>query len=129
LLQPLPNHPDAGVFLAPQYKERAWVGVDGGVEGKKLVEGLKSKFKGWPTEHFRSFTAENFEKYYPQEFQEKATNILALSHGPKKQEEKGKLAEEVLRWALSDPVKAQAEFAVCAKEILDFLNEISTKLS
>jgi len=103
--------------------------VDGGEEGKKLVEGLKTKFKSWPAEHFKSFTAENFEKYYPQEFQEKATNILALSHGPKKQEEKGKLAEEVLRWALADTEKAKAEFVVCAKEILDFLNEISTKLA
>jgi predicted ATPase len=116
------------IHTAPQYKERAWVGVDGGVEGKKLVEELKTKFKSWSPEHFRSFTAENFEKYYPQEFQEKATNILALSHGPKKQEEKGKLAEEVLRWALADPIKAHAEFKICAKEILDFLNEISTKL-
>jgi hypothetical protein len=52
-----------------------------------------------------------------------------MPHGPKKQDEKGALAEEVLRWALADPVKAQAEFPVCAKEILDFLNEISTKLA
>jgi len=117
------------IHTAPQYKERAWISVDGGVEGKKLVEGLKSKFKGWPAEHFRSFTAENFEKYYPQEFQEKATSILALPHGQKKQEEKGKLAEEVLGWALADPAKARSEFQTCATEILDFLNEISTKLS
>lgn len=119
------------VFMhtSPQYKERAWVGVDGGAEGKKLVAGLKAKFQSWPPEHFRCFTAENFEKYYPQEFQEKASVVLAMPHGPKKQEEKGKLAEEVLRWALADPVKAHAEFNVCAKEVLVFLNEIAAKLA
>ena len=52
-----------------------------------------------------------------------------MPHGPKKQEEKGKLAEKVLRWALADPVKAHAEFKVCAKEILAFLNEITAKLA
>jgi hypothetical protein len=117
------------IHTAPQYKERAWVAVDGGEEGKRLVSGLKAKFRSWPPEHFRCFTAENFEKYYPQEFQEKASDILTMPHGPKKQEEKGKLAEEVLRWALSDTVTAQAQFAVCAKEILNFLNEIAAKLT
>lgn len=117
------------IHTAPQYKEKAWVAVDGGAEGKGLIAGLKAKFKSWPPEHFRCFTAENFEKYYPQGFQEKASSILAMSHGAKKQEEKGKLAEEVLRWALADPEKARSEFAICAEEILDFLKEISTKLA
>ena len=105
------------------------IAVDGGVDGKKLVAALKVSFRSWPSEHFRFFTAENFEKYYPQEFQEKASTILAMPHGLMKQEAKGKLAEEVLSWALADPVKAQAEFAVSAREILDFLNEIAAKLA
>ena len=56
-------------------------------------------------------------------------DVLAMQHGQKKQDEKGKLAEDVLRWAMADPVKARAEFKVCAEEILDFLHEISKKLA
>jgi len=114
---------------APQYKDRAWVGVDGGTKGQQLVVKMKAKFKDWQPEHFRSFTEENFEQYYPAEFKEKVNTVLGMPHGPQKQAEKGKLAEEVLRWAMADPVKAEAEFAVCAKEILDYLREISKKLA
>ena len=117
------------IHTAPQYKERAWVGVDGGAKGQKLVAGLQAKFKSWPPEHFRCFTAEHFEKYYPQQFQERASNVLALQHGQKKQEEKGKLAEDVLQWALADPAKAQAAFKDCAAEVLTLLNEIAGKLA
>jgi energy-coupling factor transporter ATP-binding protein EcfA2 len=117
------------IHTAPQYKGRAWVAGDNGVDGQALVEKLKAKFPTWPPNHFKLFSSENFEKYYPAQFQEKASEILALPHGMQKQKAKGQLAEEVLAWALSDPSRAKEEFKVCAKEIIEFLEEIRSKLA
>ena len=117
------------IHTAPQYKERAWVAVDGGVEGKKVVSDLKARFKSWPEQHFRCFTADDFERYYPSEFMPKVTEVLSMPNGKPRQEAKGKLAEEVLEWALADLVRAHKEFNMCAKEVLDFLKEIAGKLA
>ncbi len=117
------------IHTTPQYNGRAWVAVDGGEHGSKLVSGLKAKFKSWPEEHFRCFKAKQFEEYYPADFKEKALAILSMPHGLEKQKEKGRLAEEVLQWALADPVRAQTEFNISAKEVLDFLKEIAAKLA
>ena len=117
------------IHTAPQYKERAWVAVDGGAKGDELVSNLRQNFKSWPEQHFRCFKAKNFEEYYPAQFQPKASEIFSMAKGLPKQQAKGKLAEEVLQWALDHQQEAKAEFASRAKEILDFLNEIATKLA
>lgn len=94
------------------------------------LEDLKSKFsKDWPENHFRCFSSGNFENYYPKEFEQKVSQVLAMQHGLPKQKAKGDLAEEVVRWSLANPEKARGDFAVSAKEVLDFLAEIHKMLS
>ena len=51
-----------------------------------------------------------------------------MPHGLVKQAAKGDLADEVVQWALADPLKAQTAFKTSAKEVLDFLAEIAAKL-
>lgn len=116
------------VHTTPQYKERAWVAVDGGEHGANLVSALRAKFKSWPEQHFKYFTAQSFEEYYPPEFLVRAQQVLAMPHGLVKQAAKGDLADEVVQWALADPLKAQTAFKTSAKEVLDFLAEIAAKL-
>lgn len=118
------------IHTSPAYGERAWVAVDGGVEGKEIIGKLRAKFgKTWPENHFKWFSAEQFEKYYPKRFQDQVTKVLAMPHGKSKQDAKGELAETVVSWALSDPVKARTELEENAREILQFLGEIETKLA
>lgn len=117
------------IHTSPQYRERAWAVVDGGNNGKKLISDLRQRFKTWPETHFKCFKAQNFEEYYPPEFKEKVAGVLALPHGQAKQKAKGRLAEEVLAWAMADPVKAKAEFKLSAKEVLDVLGEIAAKIA
>ena len=118
------------VFLhtTPQYDEKAWVAVDGGPNGAKLVDRLKEKFKTWPGDHFCCFREENFEKYYPSRFQESAQEVLGMRHGRDKQAEKGALVQKVISWAMTDVERAKREFKECAKEILDFLEGLAAKL-
>jgi hypothetical protein len=52
-----------------------------------------------------------------------------MSNGLPRQQAKGKLAEQVLEWALANRAEAETEFKSSAKEVLDFLNEIAMKLA
>jgi predicted ATPase len=118
------------VHTSPAYKERAWVAVDGSAEGKNTIEKLKAKFsKDWPENHFKWFFAEQFEEYYPKEFGQKVSEVIAMPHGLPKQKAKGDLANEIVNWALTNPEKAKVEFKESAKEVLEFLAEIDQKLA
>jgi hypothetical protein len=52
-----------------------------------------------------------------------------MPHGKAKQEAKGELAKAIVNWALNEPVNAKSEFQESAKEVLQFLAEIETKLA
>ena len=118
------------VFLhtAPQYEKRAWVVVDGGKDGEAVVSRLQSKFSTWPKEHFRTLSAEQFEKYYPTQFQERATQILAMPDKNERREAKGELAKEVLAWAIANRTEAEVQFKECAAEVLAVLEEINKSI-
>lgn len=117
------------VHTSPAYNQKAWVAVDGGVEGKNTIERLRAKFKGWPENHFKWFSAEQFERYYPKKFADKVANILAMDHGKQKQDAKGELAVAVVDWALNNQTTAKTEFQETASEVIQFLGEIDSKLS
>lgn len=51
-----------------------------------------------------------------------------MSHGPKKQKAKGKLAEEVVAWYKANPTQAKDAFAVTAKDVIGLPSDIDTKL-
>jgi AAA15 family ATPase/GTPase len=116
------------IHTAPQYDKRAWVAVDAGTDGAKVISCLKSKFKDWPEPHFRCFSANNFENYYPLQYKDKAAQILAISNRAEKHEAKGQLAREVLDWSLANSEEAKLQFKDSAKELLEFLAEIQTLL-
>jgi hypothetical protein len=116
------------IHTAPQYKERGWVAVDGDSEGKQVIERLRKAFKMWPEHHFRQFSKHHFEEYYPAAFRTRVAEVLAMPHGQGKQTAKGKLVEDVVAWAVEDLERAQNEFNLCAKEVLDLLRDIATRL-
>jgi AAA domain, putative AbiEii toxin, Type IV TA system len=115
--------------LEPQYKDRAWVVVDGDASGKKVVNGLREKYPSWPEEHFRAFTRSDFELYYPERFADEVAAALAQSNKQAKREAKRALCDQVKGWCDSSPEDAKVEFAKSATEVIELLREIEAKIT
>jgi hypothetical protein len=117
------------IHTSPQYRNRAWVAVDNGAQGEKVVASLQAKFvKNWPSKHFRCFKAENFERYYPPQFHETVAKVLGMTKGKTRRDAKKELALEVLDWATANIEVAKSEFEKCAAEIIGLLREIETEI-
>jgi predicted ATP-dependent endonuclease of OLD family len=116
--------------LSPQYKNKAWVVVDNGDLGQKVVSSLKEDYgqAGWNNDRFVVLTENNIEKYYPKVFEEDVKKVLAMPHGKEKQQAKKELLEKVLSWTTENHEDAKKEFSATAKELLDLLASIKGKI-
>jgi hypothetical protein len=114
------------LHLEERYNERAWVLVDGG-KGDEVVRKLQDRFSTWPGHHFVALREHDFERYYPVEFQQKATAALAL-HGQAKRDAKRELLEEVRVWCDEDDGRAKQAFEASAGEVIEFLRRLEETL-
>lgn len=119
--------------LEPAYKNKSWVIVDGDSDGKGIVEKLKDIYckSGWKQSNFKNFQKENFEEYFPIQFQKEVSEILTLKGENKKQikrEKKKVLLEEVKKWMNNERDTAKAAFESSAKEVILFLKEIENNI-
>jgi hypothetical protein len=55
--------------------------------------------------------------------------FLRIDHGNGKQEAKGALVQEVVKWAIEEPDRAEAEFKKSAAEVISFLSQVNDKLT
>ena len=116
------------LHTAPQYRDRAWVAVDAGLDGEKVVSAMREKFKDWTPSHFQTWTATQFEDYYPPKFKAEADTVLAIQNKLEKQKQKGALAEAVTAWCVANPGAAKEWFAEHAKDVLALLSGIEESL-
>ncbi|MCX6152566.1 MAG: AAA family ATPase [Candidatus Kapabacteria bacterium] len=117
--------------LTPIYKNKAWIMIDGDAEGRKYHKEFLDSFcensdDQWNRENFILLREFNFEKYYPEQFQEAVD--IALSDKNIKREKKKELLKIVIEWTESNIEEAKKQFAISAKEIIDILKNISEKL-
>lgn len=121
------------IHTADLYKNKAWVAVDNGEEGQKVIRSLKEKFNkeknGWNEEHFLCFEKNDFERYYPAIFQNEANSALKISDKKKKQTAKEVLLKKVITWIDEDKKRAKKEFQESAKEVIHILKTIEAKLN
>ncbi len=112
------------------YKNRAWVIVDGDPGGQKIIDDLKQKYtpSGWEEEQFQIFSKEDFEEYYPADFQDEARLILQKPDGQHKQAEKKKLLYKMLDYIKDDEQKAREAFEQSAREVIDLLQSMEKLL-
>lgn len=112
------------------YKNRAWVIIDGDRKGKKIIADLKHKYasRGWKEEQFQIFTKEDFEEYYPDDFQDQVKPILQMPSGQHKQAAKKELLEKVLTYIKEDEQRARAAFEQSACEVIELLQTIEKAL-
>ncbi|GAB3973701.1 hypothetical protein GCM10028806_28100 [Spirosoma terrae] len=119
------------LHLESMYKNRVWVLIDGGEHEDKIIEGLRSKYvkSGWNTTNFQQLSQHDFEKYYPDRFQEEVDATLSIIDDQKKRKAKEKLLYKVLDWIKNNKDEAQAEFAESAKEVIEILQTINSQLN
>lgn len=115
--------------LEPFYRNRAWVIVDGDETGRNVTASLRKNFAGWPSDHFRCWTRDNFELYYPQKFADQAQQVLGISNRRKQQQEKKALLDRVIAWIEEDEPTARDAFAESAADVISVLKDIEIELA
>ncbi|GAA2215243.1 hypothetical protein GCM10009850_107100 [Nonomuraea monospora] len=115
--------------LEATYRHRAWVIVDGDEAGKRVIEELQTTYGAtWPEEHFRTFSARDFELYYPAIFAAEVQHVLALPHDTKR-DAKHALVRKVKKWCDKNDSQARIAFAESAAEVINLLRNIEHKIS
>ena len=118
------------LHLEPTYKNKVWVLIDGGTKEQEILQKMKAAYisSWWNESNFSQLTEHDFEKYYPVEFQQAVTEILAIGDTKIKRARKKALLEEVKTWIIADEQRAKKEFSITAKEVIERLQEISDAL-
>lgn len=120
------------LHLEPTYKNRVWVIIDAGEKEAEIIKEMKEKYVkvGWQENNFDQFDEHDFERYYPQQFQEQVDKVLAMKNGQSKQDAKKALLEDVIiKWIEEDEPRAMAEFSKSAAHVIEKLERISAELN
>lgn len=118
--------------LEPVYKNRAWVILDSGIKEGETLAQLRKVYtpKGWNEGNFMQFTEHDFEKYYPERFQEEITAILAIEDRKERNRKKIELLKDkVLKWIEeTDSENIKTEFGLSAREVIEKIKLIEEEL-
>jgi AAA domain, putative AbiEii toxin, Type IV TA system len=115
--------------LMPAYTGKTWVRVDGDVAGAELVQKLKLNFASWPSDRFSVFSSEQFERFYPKDFAERAEAVLVTEGKQQLREAKRNLLLDVVSWLDEDEVRGQKALRESAIEVIQDLQFIATQLA
>ncbi len=113
--------------LQERYRGRLLVIADGDEAGRDAVQRLASKYTEWP-DAFITFSADDFEAYYPATFSARTAEVLATTGKQARREAKRQLLVEVLAYIETDDSIAKAAFAESAAEVIELLKGFSAKL-
>jgi len=114
--------------LMPAYAGRTWVRVDGDRPGCELTERLKSDFRDWPSDRFRTFAASQFESYYPAPFANDVKEVLAVADKQIRRKAKRDLLNRVLAWLEEDKQRGKSAMSESAGDVISDLRNIETQL-
>ena len=114
--------------LTPAYKGRIWVRVDDDSAGKAVVTALKAKHRSFDVDQIMPFPADQFERFYPDEFLERVNETLAIKGKKERREAKKKLMKEVKTWLDEDPARGKAALEKSAAPLISDLKTIASKL-
>ncbi|WP_130411439.1 hypothetical protein [Fluviicoccus keumensis] len=116
--------------LEKVYNDRTWVRVDGDPSGLNVIEKLKSSYKSWNQDRFKTYKHPYFEHYYPTEFSTQIEAVTNPGQVLKKEnrELKKNLLLEVKAWLDQDHKRGKEALAESAREIIDDLVQIQKTL-
>jgi hypothetical protein len=106
---------------------RLLVIADGDEAGRDAVQRLASKYTEWP-DAFITFSADDFEAYYPATFSARTAEVLATTGKQARREAKRQLLVEVLAYIETDDSIAKAAFAESAAEVIELLKGFQLSL-
>ena len=117
--------------LESAYKNRAWVIVDAGEHETKVIRELRDKWvpRDWKDDHFKQFSEHDFERYFPDRFNDEIDAVCGESSQRKKRELKSALLIRVVAWIAENPDTAKTEFSKSAKEVVDYLHDIACSVT
>jgi predicted ATPase len=110
------------------YSTKSWVRVDAGPQSEMVVSRLREKNRALPSSRFGMWEKTNFEEYYPQQFHEEIGRLQGITNWQEKMEAKGKLANDVVVWALAHPGEAETHFTSQAQDVIACLRAIEQEL-
>lgn len=118
------------LHLQPSYKNKVWVIVDAGDREKAIIDKMKGIYtqSGWHEDQFLQFKEHDFERYYPEQFQEQVDEILNISEKRERWNRKKALLEEVEAWLKDDEGRGKEALQDSAREVIEILKIISEKL-
>lgn len=116
------------VHLTPVYQDRLWVRADGDEDGRKIIENLQQKFPYLSNPRANVFSQAQFERFYPDCFNDKVEQVLSIPDKQVKRREKAVLLREVLDWTRENEAEALAAWAKSAAEQLELLAMIEAAL-
>ncbi|MDW3196534.1 MAG: AAA family ATPase [Cytophagales bacterium] len=119
------------LHLEPTYKNKVWVYIDSGEEEESIISEMRRIYaaSGWQEENFNQFSEHDFEKYYPERFQEEVNRVLSIKGKQEKRQAKKMLLDEVKQWIYDNDNLAKEEFKISASEIIDVLKLINEQLN
>lgn len=117
------------IHLQPVYKGRLWVRADGDASGIETVKKMRTSFPHLSEEAFSTFKKEQFEYFYPSQFQERARAVLAIDDKHSKRQQKLELLVTVLEWTKANPAEAKSAWAVSAEKPIKLLQVIEAVLN
>jgi AAA15 family ATPase/GTPase len=118
------------LHLQPSYFNRVWVIVDAGDREKDIIDKMKGIYaqSGWREDQFLQFKEHDFERYYPEQFQEQIEQILNISDKREKRNKKKALLEEVEAWLKDDDGRGKVFLKRSAREVIETLQIIRERL-
>ncbi len=119
------------LHLEPSYKNKVWVFIDGGEKEEEIINEMRYIYSssGWREENFGQFSEHDFEKYYPNRFQEEVDRVLAIQGIQEKRNAKRELLNKVKDWIVENDKEAKEEFKESAFEIIEVLKTIRKELN
>lgn len=119
------------LHLEPTYKNKVWVYIDAGDNEEEIINQMKTVYSksGWDKSNFNQFSEHDFEKYYPERFQEEVSSILDIVDKQKKRIEKRELLNKVKLWIQENDIVAKEEFKTSAAEIIIVLKSIHKQIN
>lgn len=113
----------------PIYQKNTWVIVDNHPKSEKYRKELINNFNSWNEDQFYILSENDFEKYYPKEFQKEVERILKISDKQEKRSQKKILCDKVVEWAGNTQNKdVKEQFLKSAKEVIEILKDIESKI-
>ncbi len=110
------------------YQDRTWVIADGDKAGMDAIKQLKAKFTKLPANNFIALSKSNIEEYYPTRFKKQFDLLKNIADPNIRRNKKIELNQSVFKFIRENPLKAKADFAKSADEIIQLFKTISLQL-